>query len=149
MTGLFYTEKLTDSQILSTELTVESVDEEELSLCTAYLELVALFYMIAAAGKRLFTRIFRWTHKASVKAWTKQASKHHATNRLLAIIGHHCTLHAIIKDPRWVPREENQLADMLTHADIYQYCRRQRVSPREQVLVPRRAVARVAKIQRK
>ena len=61
MTGLFYTEKLTDSQILSTELTVESVDEEELSLCTAYLELVALFYMIAAAGKRLFTRIFRWT----------------------------------------------------------------------------------------
>ena len=154
MTGLFYTEQLTDSQILRKELTTTPVAEEleeELSLCTAYLELVALFYMVATAGKRLFNKIIRWTTdaQASAKAWTRQASKHHATNRLLAIIGHHCTLHAIIIDARWVPREENQLADILTHADIYQYCRRQRVSPREQVSVPRRAVARVAKIQRK
>ena len=146
MAGLFYTEQLTPEQILTPDT---MANEEQLHLCTAFLELVAMYYMIMAAGKRVCNRIVRWTTdaQASAAAWTKQSSKHHATNRLLALLGHHCTRHAIIIDPRWVPREENHLADILTHADIAQYCRLHRVSPREQVCVPRRAVLQVAKLQ--
>ena len=150
MEGLFWTEPLTKAQVLDPEL-VAAGDSEELSLCTGYLELAAMFLMIMTAGKRLFNRVVRWTTDAqtAARAWTRQSSKHHATNRLLAVIGSHCTSHAILVEPRWIPREENHLADALTHADILYYCSHRCVSRDEQVAVPRRAVQRLATLQKR
>ena len=51
MEGLFWTEPLTKTQILDTEL-VAAGDSEELSLCTGCLELAAFFLMVMTAGKR-------------------------------------------------------------------------------------------------
>ena len=150
MEGLFWTEPLTEAQVLDPEL-VAAGDSEELSLCTGYLELAAMFLMIMTAGKRLFNRVVRWTTDAqtAARAWTRQSSKHHATNRLLAVIGSHCTAHAILMEPRWIPREENHIADALTHADILYYCSHRCVSRDEQVAVPRKAVRRLATLQKR
>ena len=143
MLGMFYTEPLLESQRLTDEM-FEDEDDDELSLCTGYLELLALFYMVMTAGRRLRHKVVRWTTDATVAAdsWTKQSSKHHATNRLLAALGDHCTSHGIHIQSRWWPREQNHLADSLTHADLATFCRRARVSPRELVQVPRKAVAK-------
>ena len=149
MEGLFWTEPLTEAQRLTPEMLSRGEEDPELSLCTGYLELVALYYMVLTAGRRLRNRIVRWTSDATVavQAWTKQKSKHHASNRLLAALGHHCTANAIVVESRWWPRKDNHLADSLTHADIYRYCLLRRVSPNEQVPVPRRAVSRALAFQ--
>ena len=145
MEGMFWTEPLSPDQILSTEL---DKDEDRLSMCTCFLELVALYLMLVTADRRARDKIIRWTTdaQASVGAWTKQSSPHHATNRLLSLMGDYCTRHSILVEARWWPRELNHLADSLTHADIYEYCRIARVSPREQVRVPRHAVRQLAKL---
>ena len=150
MNGMFYTEPLTEAQKLDPEL-VAAGDSDALSLCTAYLEVAALYLMVVAARRRLHNKIVRWTTdaQAAARAWTRQSSKHHATNRLLAIIGSHCTTHAILIEPRWIPREKNDIADALTHADILYYCSHRRVSPREQVRVPRFAVNKLAALQKR
>ena len=144
MGGLFYCEPLLASQRLTPEMLARGKDDPELSLCTGHLELLALCHMVLTAGRRLRHKIVRWTTDATVAAnsWTKQSSKHHATNRLLAALGHHCTAHGILIQSRWWPREQNHLADSLTHADLSTFCRLARVSPREQVRVPRRAVVK-------
>jgi len=149
MDGCFYTEPLTPSQRLTHEMLARGEDDADLALCTGHLELVAFYYMVTTAGKRLRNRIVRWTTDATVavQAWTKQKSKHHALNRLLAALGHHCTANAIVIESRWWPREDNHLADSLTHADLYRCCRLRRVSPNEQVKVPQRARSRVAAFQ--
>ena len=146
--GIFYTQKLSESQVLDLELNLPE-NEDELSKCTCYLELVALWYMIVCAGKRLHSRVARWTTdaQASQKAWIRQSSGHHATNRLLALLSHHCTLHSIVLEARWVPREDNHLADILTHACIDQYCSLTGSNPSQQVKVPQRAIRKVAALQ--
>ena len=148
MEGMFWTEPLAPDQVLSAELQAAGPDNERLSLCTCFLELVSLYLMLVTAGRRARDKIIRWTTdaQASVAAWTKQSSKHHATNRLLSLIGDYCTRHAILVEARWWPCNLNHLADSLTHADIARYCRLARVSPREQVRVPRHAVRQLAKI---
>ena len=146
MEGIFWTEPepLTTAQRLTPEMLSRSEEEPELSLCTGCLELVALCHMVLTAGRRLWNRIVRWTTDATVavQAWTKQKSKHHASNRLLAALGHHCTANAIVIESRWWPHEDNHLADSLTHADVGRYCLLRCVSPNEQVPVPRRAASR-------
>ena len=144
MDGMFWTEPLLESQRLDAEMMARDEGDEELSLCTGYLELLALYYMVLTAGHRLRHKIVRWTTDATVaaNAWTKQSSKHHASNRLLAALGDHCTTHGILIQSRWWPREQNHLADSLTHADTSTFCRLARTSPREQVRVPRRAIKR-------
>ena len=101
--------------------------------------------MVITASKWLRNRVVRWTTDAmvAVQAWTKQKSKHHASNRLLAALGHHCTANAIVIDSRWWPREDNHLADSSTHANMCRHCRLRRVSPCEQMRVPQRARNRV------
>ena len=143
MGGLFYCEPLLASQRLTPEMLARGKDDPELSLCTGHLELLALHYMVLTAGRRLRHKIVHGTTDATVAAnsWTKQSSKHHATNRLLAAPGHHCTAHILVQ-PRWWPREQNHLADLLTHADLSTFCRLARGSPREQVRAPRRAVVK-------
>jgi len=141
---MFWTEPLLESQRLSAEMLARHPDDPELGLCTGYLELLALYYMVHTAGRRLRHKIIRWTTDATVAAnsWTKQSSKHHATNRLLAALGDHCTAQGIHIQSRWWPREKNHLADALTHANLSTFCRLARVSPRDQVQVPRKAVTR-------
>ena len=119
-----------------------------LSLSTAYLELVALYHLLVTLGRRARGKVLRWTTDAqvSVANWIQQSSKNHATNRLLSLIGDYCTRNSILVEARWWPREQNTLADSLTHADMYTYCRNARVSPIEQVPVPRHAIKRAAKL---
>lgn len=148
MQGMFWTEPLTPSQALSTELQAADPDDKRLSLSTCFLELVSLYLMLVTAGRKARDKVIRWTTdaQASVGAWTKQSSTNHATNRLLSLLGDYCTRNAILVEARWWPRELNHLADALTHADIGKYCRLARVFPREQVRVPRHAARQLAKL---
>ena len=151
MEGLFWTEPLTKTQILDTEL-VAAGDSEELSL-HRILRASSVFLdgHDSRKAQRLRNRVVRWTTDAQVaaRAWTRQSSKHHATNRLLAVTGSCCTSHAILIEPRWTPREDDHIADASTHADMLYHCSHRRVSPREQVKVPRQAVRKLAALQKR
>ena len=152
MDGLFWSEPLTAEQVLPTTIVAKDKDGEdhsELSLATLYLELVAIYYMIIVARRRLHNKIVRWTTdaQAAAQAWHKQSSKHKATNRLLVLMGDYCTAHSIIMEARWVPREQNTLADMLTHNLTDRYCELTDAIATQQVQVPRWAVKKVARIQ--
>ena len=146
--GLFWTEPLADHQVLDTELRAKGPKDEQLSLSTAYLELISLYCLLVTLGRRARGKVLRWTTdaQASVANWIRQSSKNHATNRLLSLIGDYCTRNSILVEARWWPREQNTLADLLTHADISSFCRLARVSPIEQVRVPRHAVQRAGKL---
>jgi len=152
MDGLFWSEPLTAEQVLPTTIVAKDKDGEdhsELSLATLYLELVAIYYMIIVARRRLHNKIVRWTTdaQAAAQAWLKQSSKHKATNRLLVLMGDHCTAHSVIMEARWVPREQNTLADMPTHNLTDRCCELTDAISTQQVQVPRWAVKKVARIQ--
>jgi hypothetical protein len=147
--GLFWSEPLTPAQKLTDKLLSEEQDDPVLSLATLYLELVAAYYMLVVARRRLHNKIVRWTTdaQAAANAWVKQSSKHKATNRLLVLMGDYCTTHSIIMESRWVPREQNTLADILTHNDTQKFCNLSGAIPSQQVQVPRAAVKKVARIE--
>lgn len=149
MDGLFWSEPLTTAQVLTPTLMAKDEDDDELSLATLYLELVAAYYMLVVARRRLHNKIVRWTTdaQAAAKAWVRQSSKHTATNRLLVLMGDYCTTHSIIMEAHWIPREQNSLADMLTHNRTQHFCDLTGAFPSQQVQIPRWAVKKVARIQ--
>lgn len=147
-TGMFFTEPLAEHQALDPELRAKEPTDNQLSLSTAYLELIALYYLLVTLGRRARGKVLRWTTdaQASVANWIRQSSKNHATNRLLSLIGDYCTRNSILVEARWWPREQNTLADILTHADISTFCHLANVPKNDQVRVPRHAVKRAAKL---
>ena len=149
MDGMFWSEPLTPAQVLTPKLIAKERDDPVLSLATLYLELVAAYYMVVVARRRLHNKIIRWTTdaQAAANAWTKQSSKHKATNRLLVLMGDYCTTHSIIMEARWAPREQNTLADILTHNKTQQFCNLFGATPAQQVWVPRAAVKKIALIE--
>lgn len=64
MEGMFWTEPLAPDQVLSAELQAADADNERLSLCTCFLELVSLYLMLVTAGRRARDKIIRWTTDA-------------------------------------------------------------------------------------
>ena len=50
-------------------------------------------------------------------------------------------------EARWVPREQNTLANMLTHNKTQQFCNLFGATPTQQVRVPRAVVKKIALIE--
>lgn len=123
--GFFYTYQL------PTELYVQTTtaSKQELTNSTTFLELLAFWLILWYAAERGWygrTRegfAIRWYTDCmcAADAWRKQSSGSSRCNNLIKLISTLCVQRRIYVEATFIPREENQAADALTHDDISQF----------------------------
>ena len=131
----FYSLKVPPRLRVTSEATMS---KEQLTNSTTHLELLAFYVLLLLAGKWYCRRNYfslRWytDSKAGADAWRLQHSHSPAVNSVLKLMSAHCSKRRIYVEAVFVPRAQNQAADLLTHDDVVQFCRLTGVPPSARV----------------